>query len=64
MDEVPNLGTAEDRKIRIEKQRVDSDERQKLVQDVRKKLYEEGYAVDGEKVGGILKGESLIPTEV
>jgi len=64
MDEIPNLGTAEDRKIRIEKQRTDSDERQKHVKDARKKLYDEGYAVDGEKVDGLLKDESLVPTEV
>jgi len=64
MDEIPNLGTTEDRKVRIEKQRADSDEHQTLVKDARKKLYDEGYAVDGEHVDGLLKDESLVPTEV
>ena len=52
MDEIPNLGTTEDRKMRIEKQRADSDEHQTLVKDARKKLYDEGYAVDGDHVDG------------
>ena len=29
-----------------------------------KKLYDEGYTVDGEHVDGLLKDESLVPTEV
>ena len=64
MDEIPELGTVEDRKMRIEKQRTDSDEHQTLVRTARKKLYDEGYAVDGEHVDGLLKDESLVPTEV
>lgn len=35
-----------------------------LVGDAWKKLYDEGYAVDGENFDGLLKGESLVPTEV
>jgi len=64
MDEIPNLGTTKDRQVRLEQQRLDSAKRQTLVRDARKKLYEEGYAVDGEKVDGLLKDESLVPTEV
>jgi len=64
MDEIPSLGTLEDRQARVTKPRVDSSERQTLVGDARKKLYDEGYAVDGENVDGLLKGESLVPTEV
>jgi len=64
MKEIPDLGTAEDRQKRVERSRVDSDEHQTLVKDARKKLYDEGYAVDGENVDGLLKGESLVPTEV
>ena len=64
MDEIPNLGTMEDRKLRLEKPRVDSVEYRTLVKDARKKLYDEGYAVDGECVDEIIKGESLVPTEV
>jgi len=64
MDDIPNIGTEEDRKARFEKKRVDSDERRACVDDARKKLYDEGYAVDGEAVDGFLKNESLVPTEV
>ena len=64
MNEIPNLGTKEDRQTRLEKPRVDSAEHQALVRDARKKLYDEGYAVDGEHVDGLLKDESLVPTEV
>ena len=64
MDDIPNLGTAEDQQTRLEKQRVDSTEYWTLVKDAQKKLYDEGYAVDGEHVDGLLKDESLVPTEV
>lgn len=64
MDEIPNLGTTEDRKICLEKPRVDSAEYQKVIKDAQKKLYDEGYAVDSERVDELLKGESLVPTEV
>jgi len=64
MDEIPNLSTMEDRQTCVERSRVDSNAYQTLVKDVQKKLYDEGYAVDGEKVDGLLKGESLVPTEV
>lgn len=63
-DNIPGLGTTEDRQMRAEKQRTDSDERRKLVEDARKKLYVEGFAVDGDKVDEPLKDESLVPTEV
>ena len=64
MDEIPSLGTTEDRQMRAKKQRTDSNEHQKLVEAAWKKLYVEGYAVDGEKVDELLKDESLVPTEV
>ena len=64
MDEIPNLGTVEDRQTRVEKQRANTDKHQALVKEARKTLYEEGYAVDGEQVDGLLKDESLIPTVV
>lgn len=64
MDEIPELGTPEDKKTRVENLRTDSEEYRKLVRDARTKLYDEGYAVDGEKVDGLLKGESLVPTVV
>jgi len=64
MDEILNLGTTEDRQSRLEKPRVDSAEYRTLVKDAQKKLYNEGYAVDGERVDELLKGKSLVPTEV
>ena len=64
MDEIPNLGMAKDHEVHLKKQRVDSHECQTCVKDARKKLYDEGYTVDGENVDGLLKDESLVPTEV
>jgi len=64
MDKIPSLGTTEDCQMRVEKQRADSNEHQKLVEEARKKLYVEGYAVDGEHIDKLLKDESLVPTEV
>jgi len=64
MDNIPGLRTTEDHQMRAEKQHADSDECRKLVEDAWKKLYVEGYAVDGEKVDEILKDEPLVPTEV
>ena len=64
MDNIPNLSTAEDWQAWLEKQQVDSTEYQTLVKDAWKKLYNEGYAVDGEHVDRLLKDESLVPTEV
>ena len=64
MDNIPNLSTAEDWQTWLEKQQVDSTEYQTLVKDAWKKLYNEGYAVDGEHVDRLLKDESLVPTEV
>lgn len=64
MDEIPNLGMVEDCQMCIDRLWVDSDEHQTLVKDAWKKLYDEGYAIDRNKVDGLLEGESLVPTEV
>ena len=34
------------------------------VDAARKSLYDEGYAITGDYVDGLLKGESLVPTKV
>lgn len=64
MEEVPDLGTAEDRARRIDKPRMDSLERQKLVETARANLYKHGFAITGEKVDGVLKEQSYVPTVV
>ena len=62
--QIPTLGTAEDRMLRQTQLRVESEERQQLVKDAREKLYREGYVITGDKVDGVLKDESLVPTLV
>lgn len=64
MNEVPGLGTQEDRALRVEKPRVDSLERQALVELARTNLYRHGYAITGDYVDGVLKELSYVPTVV
>jgi len=44
--------------------RTESEEQQKRVKDARDKLYREGYVITGDHVDGVLKNESLVPTQV
>lgn len=62
--EIPSLGTTEDRMLRQTQPRLDSKERQQRVKDARDKLYREGYVITGDHVDGVLKDESLVPTQV
>jgi hypothetical protein len=62
--QIPALGTSEDQILHQTMLHVESEERQQLVKDARDKLYKEGYAITGENVDGILKDESLVPTQV
>jgi len=62
--QIPSLGTAEDRTLRQTKPRIESEERQQRVKDARDKLYKEGYVITGDCVDGVLKDESLVPTQV
>jgi hypothetical protein len=43
---------------------MDSKERQQWVVDARDKLYREGYVITGDHIDGVLKGKSLVPTQV
>ena len=63
-DQIYTLGREDDRKRREELCRRDNDERRKKVDDAHKSLYNEGYAITGDHVDGLLKGESLVPTKV
>ena len=58
------MGTATDRSIREELQRVDSHLHHDLVKEARRLMYEEGYAVNGDKVNDVLKHVSGVPTTV
>ena len=62
--QISSLGTPEDRELRQTKPRIESEERQQQVKDAREKLYREGYAITGDHVDGVLKDESLVPTQV
>ena len=63
-DKIPEIGKEEDRRTRAELGRTDTVERQGLVDQARKNLYEHGYALSGDFVDGILKDSSLVPTRV
>jgi hypothetical protein len=63
-DQIYTLGRNDDRKWREESCRRDDDERRKKVDDARRTLYEEGYAITGDHVDGLLKDESLVTTKV
>ena len=63
-DKIPEIGRDEDRRTRVESSRTDTIERQAQVDQARKNLYEDGYALAGDHVDGILKDSSLVPTRV
>ena len=63
-DQIYTLGREDDRKCREELRHQDNDERRKKVDDARKSLYDEGYAIAGDHVNGLLKDKSLVPTKV
>ncbi|PBK60412.1 hypothetical protein ARMSODRAFT_898121 [Armillaria solidipes] len=60
---IRGVGTDADLKFRKENARQDNDEWRQKVDDARKLIYEDGYAVNSAKVEEILKDESLVPTE-
>ena len=64
IDQIYALGRNSDQKQREESRRQDNDERRKKVDDARKSLYKEGYAITGDHVDGLLKDDSLVPTKV
>lgn len=63
-DQIFKIGREDDRCIREELRRVDDVERQGRVDEARTNLYENGYALSGDKVDGALKDGSLVPTLV
>jgi len=64
IDQIHAIGREDDRKRREESQRHDDAERRKKVDDARKSLYDEGYAITGDHVDGLLKDKSMVPTKV
>lgn len=64
IDQISSLGREDDRERRERSLRLDNADRRKNVSDARKSLYDEGYAISGDRVGGVLKEESRVPTEV
>jgi hypothetical protein len=63
-DEIFKIGREDDRRTREESRRTDSIERQGRVEEARKNLYQNGYALSGDHVDGALKNGSLVPTKV
>ena len=62
--ELSNMGTPIDDRQCIQ-QRIDcEDRRRELVSDARREIFENNYAVDGTKVEGLLKSQSLVPVDV
>ena len=64
IDQIYAIGREDDRKRREESCRRDNAERRNKVDNARRILYDEGYAITGDHVDGLLKDESLIPTKV
>src|SRR5882762_48820 len=64
IDQIYALGCDDDQKQCKESCCEDNDEHCKKVDNARKSLYKEGYAIVGDHVEGLLKDESLVPTKV
>ena len=63
-DKLHNLGMSLDRKTRVRKRRQDNEERRNLVNQVFDEIHKAYAAVDGTKVDGKLKEQSLIAVKV
>ncbi len=61
---IPNIGTEEDRSLRNTHARKDDRFLNQLVEEARHLIYDEGYAVNLEKVQSLLKDISTVPTVV
>lgn len=64
VDQIPAMGREDDQKHRDESCRKDDIQRRNKVDVARKSLYDEGYAITGDHVDGLLRDESLVPTKV
>ncbi|TFY58685.1 hypothetical protein EVJ58_g6273 [Rhodofomes roseus] len=62
--EICNLGTTEDMRRREQDRRLDDEQRQKLVTEARRLIYEQGSSIKSTAVEALLKLTSLVPTEV
>lgn len=63
-EDIPKMGTEDDRKLREDLARVDGKLWQDLVKEARRLMYQEGYAINGDKVNDVLKNISGVPTLV
>lgn len=63
-DALAAVGTRADREARETTARVDNEEHQRKVEEARTAIYDDGYVVNSEVVEGLLKPESLVPTQV
>ena len=63
-EDIPKLGTEDDRQTREKSRRSDTTERQTRVEQARENLYQGGYSLAGDYVDGILKEDSMVPTKV
>lgn len=62
--EIPQVGTEDDRRVRIESARKDDGVRNSLVDEARRLIYGQGYSVTSDKVEDLLKAISAVPTVV
>jgi hypothetical protein len=63
-EDIPNLGTSADKKLREQLERKDNETWHSLVAEARRLMYDDGYAINGDKVDSILKDISAVPTKV
>ena len=63
-EDIFKIGREDDRCTREELRRADTVEWQGRVEGARTALYENGYALTGDHVDGVLKEDSLVPTRV
>lgn len=63
-EDIPNIGTSADRSLREELARHDNASWRTLVTEAHKLMYDDGYAVNGDKVNDVLKTISGVPTKV
>ncbi|KAJ3558432.1 hypothetical protein NM688_g934 [Phlebia brevispora] len=61
-DDIFASGTEDDRKLRQATIRKDNEERRRLVDQARELIYDNGYVVNSDRVDGLLKSRSLVPT--
>ena len=64
MERIPNLGMAADVRQRLTLRRIDDIGCRTKIEQARKFIYAQGYAINGRVVDEILKDQSLVPTVV